>query len=99
MVLAAPTGRAAKRMTEATGMEAQTIHRLLGISFIGEDSRRQTFDKNEENPIEADVIIIDESSMVDIVLMQALLRAVESGSRIIFVGMLTSCPLLGQAMC
>lgn len=52
VVLAAPTGRAAKRMTEATGMEAQTIHRLLGISFIGEDSRRQTFDKNEENPIE-----------------------------------------------
>lgn len=53
VVLAAPTGRAAKRMTEATGMEAQTIHRLLGISFIGEDNRRQTFDKNEENPIEA----------------------------------------------
>ena len=95
MVLAAPTGRAAKRMTEATGMEAQTIHRLLGISFIGEDSRRQTFDKNEENPIEADVIIIDESSMVDIVLMQALLRAVESGSRIIFVGDVDQLPSVG----
>lgn len=99
VVLAAPTGRAAKRMTEATGMEAQTIHRLLGISFIGEDSRRQTFDKNEENPIEADVIIIDESSMVDIVLMQALLRAVESGHALFSWGMLTSCPPLGQAMC
>ena len=82
-------------MTEATGMEAQTIHRLLGISFIGEDSRRQTFDKNEENPIEADVIIIDESSMVDIVLMQALLRAVESGSRIIFVGDVDQLPSVG----
>ena len=93
--LAAPTGRAAKRMTEATGMEAQTIHRLLGISFIGEDSRRQTFDKNEEDPIEADVIIIDESSMVDIVLMQALLRAVESGSRIIFVGDVDQLPSVG----
>lgn len=95
VVLAAPTGRAAKRMTEATGMEAQTIHRLLGISFIGEDSRRQTFDKNEEDPIEADVIIIDESSMVDIVLMQALLRAVESGSRIIFVGDVDQLPSVG----
>ncbi len=58
VVLAAPTGRAAKRMTEATGVEAQTIRRLLGINFIGEDNRRQTFDKNEDDPIEADVIII-----------------------------------------
>ena len=95
VVLAAPTGRAAKRMTEATGMEAQTIHRLLGISFIGEDNRRQTFDKNEDDPIEADVIIIDESSMVDIALMQALLRAVESGSRIIFVGDVDQLPSVG----
>lgn len=95
VVLAAPTGRAAKRMTEATGMEAQTIHRLLGINFIGEDNRRQTFDKNEDDPIEADVIIIDESSMVDIALMQALLRAVESGSRIIFVGDVDQLPSVG----
>lgn len=95
VVLAAPTGRAAKRMTEATGMEAQTIHRLLGINFVNEDNRRQTFDKNEEDPIEADVIIIDESSMVDIVLMQALLRAVESGSRIIFVGDVDQLPSVG----
>lgn len=95
VVLAAPTGRAAKRMTEATGVEAQTIHRLLGINFIGEDNRRQTFDKNETDPIEADVIIIDESSMVDISLMQALLRAVESGSRIIFVGDVDQLPSVG----
>lgn len=95
VVLAAPTGRAAKRMTEATGVEAQTIHRLLGINFIGEDNRRQTFDKNEDDPIEADVIIIDESSMVDIALMQALLRAVENGSRIIFVGDVDQLPSVG----
>ena len=95
VVLAAPTGRAAKRMTEATGMEAQTIHRLLGINFMGEENRRQTFDKNEDDPIEADVIIIDESSMVDIALMQALLRAVESGSRIIFVGDVDQLPSVG----
>ncbi len=95
VVLAAPTGRAAKRMTEATGMEAQTIHRLLGISFTGEDNRGQTFDKNEENPIEADVIIIDESSMVDIVLMQALLRAASSGTRMIFVGDVDQLPSVG----
>ncbi len=95
VVLAAPTGRAAKRMTEATGMEAQTIHRLLGISFVSEDNRRQSFEINEDDPIEADVIIIDETSMVDIVLMQALLRAVESGSRIIFVGDMDQLPSVG----
>lgn len=76
-------------------MEAQTIHRLLGISFVNEDSRRQSFAKNEDDPIEADVIIIDETSMVDIVLMQALLRAVESGSRIIFVGDVDQLPSVG----
>ena len=95
VVLAAPTGRAAKRMTEATGMEAQTIHRLLGISFVNEDSRRQSFERDENNPIEADVIIIDETSMVDIGLMQALLRAVERGSRIIFVGDVDQLPSVG----
>lgn len=95
IVLAAPTGRAAKRMTEATGMEAQTIHRLLGISFVNEDSRRQSFERDEDNPIEADVIIIDETSMVDIGLMQALLRAVERGSRIIFVGDADQLPSVG----
>lgn len=95
IVLAAPTGRAAKRMTEATGMEAQTIHRLLGINFVNEDSRRQTYDRNEENPIEADVLIIDESSMVDILLMHALLRAVASGTRVIFVGDVDQLPSVG----
>ena len=95
VVLAAPTGRAAKRMTEATGVEAQTIHRLLGVNFMGEDNRRQTFDKNEDDPIEADVIIVDESSMVDISLMQAFLRAVETGSRVIFVGDVDQLPSVG----
>ena len=95
VVLAAPTGRAAKRMTEATGVEAQTIHRLLGVSFTGEETRRQSFGKNEDDPIEADVIIIDETSMMDISLMQALLRAVENGSRIIFVGDVDQLPSVG----
>lgn len=95
VMLAAPTGRAAKRMTEATGMEAQTIHRLLGISFLGEDTRRQIFEKNEEDPIDADVIIIDEASMVDLALMQALLRAVESGTRLLFVGDADQLPSVG----
>ena len=64
--LAAPTGRAAKRMEEATGHKAQTIHRLLGINFVNENSRSQTFENDEDNPIEADVIIIDVGSMIDI---------------------------------
>ncbi len=95
IVLAAPTGRAAKRMTEATGMEAQTIHRLLGINFVNEDKRRQTFDKNEDNPIDADVIIIDESSMIDISLMHSLLRAVSIGTRLILVGDVDQLPSVG----
>lgn len=95
IILAAPTGRAAKRMTEATGREAQTIHRLLGINFINEDSRRQTFDKNEDNPIDADVIIIDESSMVDILLMHSLLRAISPGTRLILVGDVDQLPSVG----
>ncbi len=93
--LAAPTGRAAKRMTETTGMEAQTIHRLLGITYMAQDSKRQSFDKNEENPIEADVIIIDESSMVDIMLMQSLLRAIANGTRLILVGDADQLPSVG----
>ena len=76
VLLAAPTGRAAKRMSEATGMEAQTIHRLLEIGYMREDTNRQMFNRNEENPLEADVIIVDEMSMVDITLMNALLKAV-----------------------
>lgn len=95
VVLAAPTGRAAKRMTEATGVEAQTIHRLLETTFLGENTRRQTFERNEENPIDADVIIIDETSMVDLLLMHALLRAVASGTRMIFVGDVDQLPSVG----
>ncbi len=95
IVLAAPTGRAAKRMTEATGMEAQTIHRMLGINFVNEDKRKQTFDKNEENPIDADVIIIDESSMIDIALMHSFLKAVSIGTRLILVGDVDQLPSVG----
>ena len=87
ITLAAPTGRAAKRMTEATGYEAQTIHRLLEVSGNPEDSeKRGGFGRNEENPLETDVIIIDEVSMVDLALMYALLCAVTVGTRIILVG-------------
>ncbi|MBE5762461.1 MAG: ATP-dependent RecD-like DNA helicase [Clostridiales bacterium] len=82
--LAAPTGRAAKRMSDATGREARTLHRLLeyGAGNSGEFS----FQKDDDNPIEADAIVIDEMSMVDISLMRALLRAVNNGTRLIMVG-------------
>lgn len=95
VTLAAPTGRAAKRMEEATGHTAQTIHRLLGVSGITEDSRKQSFDKNEDNPLETDVIIIDESSMVDILLMHSLLKAVTDGTRLIIVGDANQLPSVG----
>ncbi|MFI3173837.1 MAG: ATP-dependent RecD-like DNA helicase [Bacillota bacterium] len=95
VILAAPTGRAAKRMSEATGVEAKTMHRMLGISFVNEDSRKQTFEKNEETPLEADVIIIDEASMIDIHLMNAFLRAVEVGTSVIFVGDVDQLPSVG----
>ena len=85
--LAAPTGRAAKRMTEATGYEAKTIHRLLELTGIPEESSaRVHFERNAQNPLEADVLIIDEMSMVDIFLMHALLSAVVTGTRLILVG-------------
>jgi exodeoxyribonuclease V alpha subunit len=93
--LAAPTGRAAKRMTEATGHEAQTIHRLLGINFAEDASKRQNFERDEDNPLEADIIIIDESSMVDNMLMFALLKAVDSGTRLILVGDANQLPSVG----
>lgn len=93
--LAAPTGRAAKRMSETTNMEAQTIHRLLGITYLSESGKRQTFDKDEENPIETDVIIIDESSMVDILLMYNLLKAIPHGTRLILVGDVDQLPSVG----
>lgn len=94
--LAAPTGRAAKRMQEATGMEAQTIHRLLELNGNPEnDSKASQFERNEMNPLEADVIIIDEMSMVDIFLMQALLKAVMPGTRLILVGDTNQLPSVG----
>lgn len=94
--LAAPTGRAAKRMTEAAGCEAQTIHRMLELSG-GPDNPagRAVFARNEENPLEADVIIIDEMSMVDLHLMQALLKAVIPGTRLILVGDVNQLPSVG----
>ena len=96
ILLAAPTGRAAKRMTEATGWEAKTIHRMLDLSGELEDtSAGARFDRNEENPLEADVIIIDEMSMVDIFLMSALLRAIEPGTRLILVGDVDQLPSVG----
>lgn len=96
ILLAAPTGRAAKRMTEATGYEALTIHRLLELSGAPSEERSQAaFERNEENPLEADVIIIDEMSMVDIFLMHALLRAVSVGTRLILVGDINQLPSVG----
>ncbi len=95
VMLAAPTGRAAKRMSEATGREAQTIHRLLEIEFIREDSKRQSFAKNEEDPLDTDVLIVDEMSMVDVVLMNALLKAMTPGQRIILVGDADQLPSVG----
>lgn len=92
VVLAAPTGRAAKRMTETTGKEAKTIHRLLEISFMEENS---TFSKDEESPIEADVIIIDEASMIDILLMNSLLKAINPGTRVVLVGDIDQLPSVG----
>lgn len=95
VTLAAPTGRAAKRMTEATGREAKTIHRLLEVTFISEDSRRQNFQRNEENPLETDVLIVDETSMMDINLTNSLLNAVALGTRLIFVGDVDQLPSVG----
>ena len=96
IALAAPTGRAAKRMTETTGCEASTIHRLLEVSGTMDDSGREgQFARNADNPLEVDVIIIDEMSMVDIYLMHALLEAVVPGTRLILVGDQNQLPSVG----
>ncbi len=98
ILLAAPTGRAAKRMTEATGYEAKTIHRLLELSGVPDDDRSTSgmrFERGEENPLDADAIIIDETSMVDIYLMHALLKAVSPGTRLILVGDVNQLPSVG----
>ncbi len=95
ILLAAPTGRAAKRMTEATGYEAQTIHRLLEVNGNPEEETSSGFQKNEENPLETDVLIIDEMSMVDLPLMYSLLRAIIPGTRVVLVGDGNQLPSVG----
>lgn len=96
MLLAAPTGRAAKRMKETTGYEASTIHRMLEISKGMEDNDgRMMFERNEGNPLETDVIIVDEMSMVDITLMHSLLKAITVGTRVILVGDVNQLPSVG----
>ena len=93
IALAAPTGRAAKRMTQATGMEASTIHRLLEMSY--ENEIEPVFYRNEDEPLEYDAVIIDETSMVDIFLLKALLKAVSLGTKLIFIGDADQLPSVG----
>ena len=94
--LAAPTGRAAKRLQETTGYEAKTIHRLLELNGLAsENGKRAAFERNELNPLEVDAIIIDEMSMVDIYLFQALLKAITVGTRLILVGDANQLPSVG----
>ena len=95
ILLAAPTGRAAKRMTETTGREARTIHRLLELKVSEGMGNRMSFERNEENPLECDLIIIDEMSMVDIYLMHALLKAIPIGTRLVLVGDVNQLPSVG----
>nr|MCR5053480.1 AAA family ATPase [Lachnospiraceae bacterium] len=95
VLLAAPTGRAAKRMSEATGYEAATIHRMLEVSGGLDDERRGKFSRNDENPLETDVVIVDEMSMVDITLFYALLKAMVAGMRLILVGDQNQLPSVG----
>ena len=108
VLLAAPTGRAARRMSEATGYPARTIHRMLGVSSTGEDDGLNStdakealrgesswFERDESNPLEADVVIIDEMSMVDMNLFHALLKAVPVGARLILVGDVNQLPSVG----
>src|ERR1039457_3209602 len=90
MLLCAPTGRAAKRMTEATGFEAKTIHRLLEV-----DPRSGGFKRNEENPLECDLLIVDETSMVDVMLMQALMKAAPTDATLLIVGDIDQLPSVG----
>ncbi|CEO31334.1 SF1B family DNA helicase RecD2 [Paraclostridium sordellii] len=94
VLLAAPTGRAAKRMSETSNKEAKTIHRLLEMGYAT-DSEELVFLKDEEDPIKADVVIVDEVSMVDIVLMYSLLKAIKPGTRVILVGDSDQLPSVG----
>ena len=93
VILGAPTGRAAKRMTESTGREAKTIHRLLEMGVSEEDE--SVFEKGESSPLDCDVIIVDEASMIDIILMQNLLKAINLGTRLIIVGDVDQLPSVG----
>ncbi len=93
VALAAPTGRAAKRMSEATSCEAKTVHRLLEMDYTDEENSR--FLRNEENPLDADVLIIDEASMLDILLTESLLKAAKRGTRLILIGDADQLPSVG----
>lgn len=94
VLLAAPTGRAAKRMTETTGEAAKTIHRLLEYTY-SDDETFSSFERNEDNPLEADALIVDEASMIDITLMDSLLSAIKIGTRLILVGDADQLPSVG----
>lgn len=94
VMLAAPTGRAAKRMTEATGHEAKTIHRML--EYTGGGDGEGCFMRNEDNPLECDLLIVDESSMIDQILFHHLLKAIPKGSSVIFVGDVDQLPSVGS---
>ena len=94
ILLAAPTGRAAKRMSELTGREAQTVHRLLGMSW-NEATQQVAFTKTEKEPLETDAVIVDEMSMVDLTLFSALLRALRPGTRLVLVGDADQLPSVG----
>ena len=90
LLLCAPTGRAAKRMTEATGFEARTIHRLLEV-----DTKGGGFKRGEDNPLDCDLLVVDEASMVDVMLMQALLKAVPDRAALLIVGDIDQLPSVG----
>ena len=93
VAIAAPTGRAAKRIAELTGHEAKTLHRLLEVKW--DDSDTHTFERNEKNPLDADAVVVDEMSMVDTLLFESLLRAVKTGCRLILVGDTDQLPAVG----
>lgn len=93
VAIAAPTGRAAKRIAQLTGHDAKTLHRLLEVKW--DDSDSPVFDRNERNPLEADAIVVDEMSMVDVLLFESLLRAVKTGCRLILVGDTDQLPAVG----
>lgn len=95
VLLAAPTGRAAKRMSESTGREAKTIHRLLEMGVSDEEGEKTTFLKGDGEPLEGDVIILDEASMIDVNLMNSLLKAIKLGTRLIIVGDVDQLPSVG----